>query len=481
MNEVVPIYQSDGPSPLANIEAEAALLGALMIDNRLAESVMTDLLDEHFYEPVHGRIYAMILRVIAQGSIASAVTLRPLFEHDAAMQQLGGVSYLAQLTGSSIVFLGARDFARQITDLAKRRSLLEAIDQMRQEIVRVDDRPVEALVDGLDQALNASLQRTTTTRSATLLSAFDTTMRSIEDEASGTISRGVQIDGWCDFNALTDGLRAGEVTVLAGRPGMGKTAAALAVVTGAARAGHGTLFISLEMTLPELTKRVIADLCFTDKRAPTYDHIKKGNLNAFDRERLAEVRNMIENWPLRLTDPARLKIGNVAMQIRRYARLMAAAGQKLELVVIDYLGLVKADDSRAKRYEAVGEISRTVKEIAKECGVSIIILAQLNRECEKREDKRPMLSDLRDAGDIEQDADNVLFLFREQYYLEQIEPDIADMKRRPSWEIDMAAARDRLELIAAKVRSGKTGRRISYFFGDHQAIRGSDFYERGHQ
>jgi replicative DNA helicase len=464
--------------PLANIDAEAALLSAMMQDNRIAEQVQIDLVEEHFFEPVHQRIYAAILRMIAQGGLATPVTLRPLFEIDPAMKALGGPSYLAQLVGNSAVIIGARDFARQITDLAKRRNLLVELEQMRENIINVDGRPIEALVEGMDSVLNSTLQKSSSTRSLSIAQAFDSTIKSIEAEAKGETSKGVQIAGLNDWNALTGGMRKGELLILGARPGMGKTAVSLAVAIGAARAGHGTLFISIEMTSEELTKRAIADLCFTDHQAPTYDHIKSGNFNAFDRERLSKIREEIDKWPLELYDPSRLKIGSIAMQIRRYQRKMIARGQSLEFIVIDYLGLVKADDARTKRYEAVGEISRTMKEIAKECGVSIMLLAQLNRECEKREDKHPILSDLRDAGDIEQDADTVIFLYRQQYYLEQTEPE-RGAKGRAEWDIEMSACRDKIELIAAKRRNGKTGKRTCQFFGAHQAVRGSDYYERG--
>jgi replicative DNA helicase len=161
------------------------------------------------------------------------------------------------------------------------------------------------------------------------------------------------------------------------------------------------------------------------------------------------------------------------MEIRRQRRKLAMQERSLDLVIVDYLGLIKGDP-KAKRFEEVGEISRTLKQIAKECDVALVVLAQLNRECEKREDKRPMLSDLRDAGDIEQDADHVMFVYRDEYYLERSEPDPSD-KKRQDWEISMGHARDRLEIILAKARNGRVGKRTCYFFGKHQAVRPSGY------
>jgi replicative DNA helicase len=272
-------------------------------------------------------------------------------------------------------------------------------------------------------------------------------------------------------------MRAGEVTILAGRPSMGKTAVALSVLLGAGQAGAGALFISLEMSRQELMKRAITDLIFAHGESASFDSVQKGKFTAFDQTRLREARQAIDNWPIIITDPSALRIGRLAMMIRRYQRRMAARGQELKLVVIDYLGLIQSDNRKASRYEQVAEVSRTIKRVAKECGVHILVLSQLSRAVEQREDKHPMLSDLRDAGDIEQDADNVVFVYREQYYLERAEPDPADIRKRPDWETQMDAARDRVELICAKRRNGRIGSRKCFFFGSHQAVRGSRFYQ----
>jgi replicative DNA helicase len=272
-------------------------------------------------------------------------------------------------------------------------------------------------------------------------------------------------------------MRAGEVTILAGRPSMGKTALSLAVLLGAGQAGAGSLFISLEMKKKELMKRVITDLIYKHGESASFEQVKSGKFNEFDRGRIADARKAIDSWPVQIYDPPTLRIGRLAMTIRRYQRRMAGKGQHLKVVIIDYLGLIHPDNAKASRYEQVALISRTVKQIANECGVHIVVLSQLNRQVEQREDKRPVLSDLRDAGDIEQDADNVVFVYREQYYLERSEPDPSDLKKRPGWETSMDAARDRVELICAKRRNGGVGKRTCWYFASHQAVRGSRFYQ----
>lgn len=474
MNVAARMAPPEYPDALVNFEAEAAFLGALMIENGFVDQAAERVAVEDFFTPFHARLFQTILSEVASGRAASPPLLRNHFTGDPEFDDLGGPAYLAHLTGSSAAIIGVWDFARQIADLAKRRRLLDEMRALQSDVVTLTDNPVEGLVDRIDGALSNALQRNQTTRSLTVAQAFDRTLQAIEDEAAGIGPQGIRIDGLDDFNQLTGDLRRGEVMILGGRPSMGKTATALGITLGAARGGFGTLFISLEMRVEELMARAITDLIFEYGNSLSFNHVRRGRFGAFDRQRIADARQTIDAWPLVITDPSTLTIGRLAMMIRRYQRQMTARGQRLDLVVIDYLGLIRGNDRKAKRYEEVGEISRILKQVAKECDVALIVLAQLNRECEKREDKRPQLSDLRDAGDIEQDADVVMFVYREEYYLERAEPDAFD-KKRDAWEQAMGAARDRIELIAAKVRQGRVGKRLCYFFGAHQAVRGSSF------
>ena len=483
---------NDQPNPiaaLAAVEAEAALLGAIMIDNRILDRVADIVVASDFAEPVHERVFALISHEVNAGRLASPVTLRPYVESDPGIANLGGTHYLAQLTGSGAGMIGAVDFARQIQDFAKRRRLYRAMQELLAKLTFVPTtiretldhphEPVEALVEHMDAALAEALQQAETAKSFTGAQAWDLAMAEIEAEAAGQIAPGLAVAGLDDWNHLTGNLRRGEVAIVAGRPSMGKTALALSTALASARAGWGTLFISLEMSAVELMKRAISDLIFDYGRSASFDNVKRGRFTAFDRQNVASARAQIASWPLRLRQDAGLKVGRLAMMIRRYKREMTAKGQRLDIVFIDYLGLIRADGNKVKRYEEVSEVSRTIKQIARELDVAIVLLAQLNREVERREDKRPQLADLRDSGEIEQDADVVLFVYRESYYLERNEPD-PDDKKRVDWEIAMGNARDRVELIAAKVRNGRIGKRNCYYFAEHQAVRGSDFFSGGH-
>jgi replicative DNA helicase len=460
---------------IANVEEEAALLGALLHERSLIDPVADLVGVSDFVEPLHSRIYEAILKLHSEDKTPSPVSLKGLLADDPGLQEVGGPAYLVTIMGTSGAnVIGARDFARDIADLAKRRRLIEGLVDVISD-ARSQSVPVDKLVDAADGALTKALQKNSQVATVSIAQAFDATMRAIDDEAAGKGPQGIKIDGLEDFNQLTGEMRRGELLYLGGRPSMGKSALAMRLALGAAANGHGVALISLEMTTDELTKRAMSDLVFEyGESCPTFEQIRRGNLGPQFRGMLTEARDKIASWPLLITDPPTLNIGRLAMEIRRQRRRLMLAGQTLDFVIVDYLGLIKGNDARAKRYEEVGEISRMLKQIAKECDVAMVVLAQLNRECEKREDKRPMLSDLRDAGDIEQDADHVMFVYREEYYLERSEPEPHD-KKRDAWEISMGHARDRMELILAKSRNGKVGKRVCYFFGTHQAVRPSGY------
>jgi replicative DNA helicase len=459
---------------LTNIDEESALLGAMMTVASIIDPVADLVSIDDFAEPLHGRIFAAILKLHSDGKTANVITLRPYFDDDPSMKEVGGSGYLIKISSrSGVEAIGARDFARDIADLAKRRRLIDGLVEVMAD-ARSAEKPIDKIVDAADTALTQALQRTHTVATVSIAQAFDSTLQAIEDEANGLGPQGIKVAGLQDFNDLTCDIRRGELLYLGGRPSMGKTALAMRIGLGAAENGHGTALFSLEMRASELTTRAMADLVFEyGESCPTFEQIRRGKIGPEYRRMLLDAREKIAAWPFLITDPPTLNIGRLAMEIRRQRRKLALHGKSLDLVIVDYLGLLKGDP-KVKRYEEVGEISRTLKQIAKECDVAMVVLAQLNRECERRDDKRPMLSDLRDAGDIEQDADHVMFVYRDEYYLERSEPERHD-KKREEWEIAMGHARDKLELILAKSRNGKVGKRICHFFGAHQAVRQSGY------
>ncbi len=463
-----------------NVEAEAALLGALMIDNRLTDGVGA-LEEAHFYDPLHGRIFAAIVRFVRGGGKATPVTLRPLFDADPGMIELGGVSYLASLTGSGAGLIGARQFAAQIVDLARLRAIAEAGQAIAARALDTSEEvSPEARLEEAEALLSELASfRNSTAAPVSFGSAIAMAAAAVRDVSEGKRTLGVKVEGLPEWNeAVGGGVPAGDLVYLAGRPSMGKTVLALRVARGAARAGHGVLFISREMKVLPIAMRMLADLMFEAGSPLTMDDLKHGRASKADFRLMAELGADADTLPLVFEEPATLNVGSIAPMIRRHARAMEKRGQKLELVVIDYVGLLDPAKGRGNREQEISDISRALKAAALSTSVGIVALSQLSRAVEQREDKRPQLSDLRDSGSLEADADAVIFVYRAQYYLERAEPPAGD-NRRSQWEMDLEAARDRLSMISAKVRQGSIGTRQCWYFGEHQAVRSDALYRDG--
>jgi replicative DNA helicase len=365
-----------------------------------------------------------------------------------------------------------------LADLSRRRHLTRALVEVREDIADTG-LPLDQSAAAIEMALSAALFSTTAREAVGIADAWNEAIAHARAVGAGDVDRGARIARLLEWNDLTGGMSPGELILLGGRPGMGKTAVSLAVARCAAEAGHGVLFVSREMSVAQLMPRLIADMLFEAGSSATFDDVRSGRLSEQDLVRAAEIGARIASWPLMFEEPPRLNVSRVQSLIRKHQRRMAATGTKLVLVVIDYLGLLEPPQKRSNREQEMGDTSRELKIAAKATGTTILALAQLNRAVEQRDDKRPHLADLRDSGSLEQDADTVVFAYRAEYYLRQAEPDPADMKKRQAWEVEMGAATNRLELHAAKVRQGPTQRRKLHFFAGRQAVRSDDFYRTG--
>jgi replicative DNA helicase len=336
------------------------------------------------------------------------------------------------------------------------------------------DITIAGIVDEADAALVAAVERREATPQISAGDGMQAVLARIEAIQRGEVPAGV-MTGINDIDALLGGFEPGQLVILAGRPGMGKTAVAGSIATGCAKAGAGTLFISLEMSTGELSARMLADAAFNGTRGIDFGRIIGATVSCDEMRELARLTTDHADLPLTIVDVGSMTVSRLALGIRRHKRRFAARGHDLKLVVIDYLQLLRTDEKHRSVYEAVSEISRALKGLAKDCGVTILALAQLNRGVEGREDKRPGLSDIRDSGQIEQDADAVLFLHREEYYLARNKPKKAD--QLDAWEQACADAAGRIDFILAKRRNGPAGlSRRGYFFSHYQAVRGSDLY-----
>jgi len=451
-------------SPVANLAAESALLSAMMQVNNKIDDVADIVSESDFFDPTLGEIFSVLVREHNLGRSANPVTIRPYFDGHPGLADYGGVSYLAELTASPVSMLGIRDFALQVRELSERRAMIFALTEAldRAHDLNASNTEIAALADAAvsDKSDEAGVVE----KSAS--ACMDEVLEIIGKQEQGVRSTVIPT-----MDRLLGDLRPKQLVILAGRPGMGKTATALSYALGAAQGGHGVLFASLEMSGFELAARMAADMCFDGDRGVAYSTIRDGTANLDIARKLKRAKDELQDIPFQIIDAARLTVSSLNRRVKRWKRRMAARGEKLELVMVDYLQLMSPDGKGKSHYEVVSEVSRGLKAIAKEHDVAVVALAQLSREVEKRPDKRPQLSDLRDSGQIEQDADAVMFLVRDEYYLRQSEPDAGSIEYI-KWESTLREAAGKIDFICAKVRHGVTGVGTGQFHGAYQAVRG---------
>lgn len=448
--------------PLISFDAEQQLVAELLFTNGLIDRATETLSADDFAEPVHGRIFAAMARQDALGKPSNAITLKSYFEGDEGFEALGGPGYMARLSGIASGH-GALDLARMVADLASRRTMRTGLAEAMAACADVNTPPAEvaSMADAAlaSRAEDSIAQPTGAESLAALLDSMGKPVR-------GTLCNVIP-----SLDTLLGPMRPKQLVIGAGRPGMGKTAMALSYSIGASMSGHGVLYVSLEMSAPELAARMAADICFNGEKGVPFSAIRDGDLNDWQKREVAKAASMMEGYPFQIVDAGGLAMGRLNSLVRRHKRRMAAKGHSLDLVVIDYLQLLSPDAKGRSNYEAVSEVSRGLKAMAKDHDVAVFALAQLSRTVETRPDKRPQLSDLRDSGQIEQDADAVLFLLREEYYLRQAEPEQMSPDRA-QWEALMAEAQNKIEFIIAKRRNGVTGKAEGAFYGAYQAVRG---------
>jgi replicative DNA helicase len=466
--EPQPVATISAIDPVAlpsNLEAEQALIGALLIDNRLAEDIQLFLKPAHFYENLHSRVYEAILKTIDRGLLATPVTLKPLFEKDPAMIQMGGWAYLAQLSANTPALIGARDFARQIYDLALLRELVRVGRGMVEQAMEpsIDIEP-QALIQDAEIALYKVAEQGEVAGSvkdfadaaASAVAAIDKAVKA-GGRLSGTTT------GLNGFDDRMGGLNRSDLIILAGRPGMGKTALATNIAFSAAErlkmdredglpedqsTGAAVVFFSLEMSADQLAARILAE-----QSGISSDAMRKGRLTTEQFREISRAARKLESLPLYIDDTPGLTIAALRTRARRLKRQ-----KKIGFIVVDYLQLLTGSgrNGQENRVQELSEITRGLKTLAKELDVPVMALSQLSRAVESREDKRPQLSDLRESGSIEQDADIVMFVFREEYYHAQKMPE-EGTDAFEKWKAKGERIRGHAEAMIAKQRHGATG------------------------
>ncbi|WP_207478471.1 replicative DNA helicase [Arenibaculum pallidiluteum] len=460
-----------------NTEAEQGLLGAILTNNKAYERVAEFLKAEHFYDPLHQRVFAAVESLISQGRVADPVTLKGFFEKDPDLGGVGGAAYLAELAAQVVSVINAEHYGRVIHDLFLRRRLIDIGEETVNEAY---DQKVDA--DGVSQIEQAEQKLFELASLGDVKGGFVSFSDSLKlaiDSAAAAYKRDSAITGvttgLIDMDRKLGGLHRSDLLILAGRPSMGKTSLAVNMAFNAAKAwldtggkeGAGVAFYSLEMSAEQLANRILAD----EARVPS-EKIRRGDLKNEDFQRFAEAAQRVGRCPFYIDDTPALSINAVRTRSRRLAR---SAPSGLGLIVVDYLQLLRGSSSSSEnRVQEISEITRGLKAIAKELNVPVLALSQLSRAVEQREDKRPLLSDLRESGSIEQDADVVMFVFREPYYLERSEParrpDESDDKfndRYQRWQQRCEEVHATAEVIIAKQRHGPIGTVRLHFEGEY--------------
>lgn len=454
MNVVSFPNQSSRPMPV-NVELEQAVLGALIMDNSVFQAVSSILKAEHFHEPIHSRVFEVASELIIAGKVASPLTLKTfLGDHD-----LGGVTvpqYLARLAAASSGAGSVRDYAEFVRDLAARRSMISVASDL---IEKAHDLPVSV------SAASVISDATTELMAITSGEGAQDTLRDPGQSASLLIDRAIGMrdktvadrgvtTGIPSLDKDTGGFQPGTLWIVGARPGMGKTVFATSTAIKSARSGVGSLIFSLEVPETQIMARILADLAYEPNRPLPFGAVIRGiDLSDQDLHRLTLAQRELARLPIRIDVASRLTVAQIVMRVRGVKKRMAEHGIRLGVVFLDYLKMIQASDRyRGNRVYEVGEISGALKQLAKDEDLCVVLLAQLNRALEGRDDKRPSLADLRESGDLEADADVVNFIHREAYFIErsakfkQGDPDAYEALRM---------AQNRMELVLGKNRAGE--------------------------
>jgi replicative DNA helicase len=468
-----PLFGLSHRLPPSNLQAEQALLGALLANNKAYERVSEFLAPEHFADPIHGRIYQAIQRRVEAGQLADAVTLKAEFEHAGILEEVGGTAYLTQLLTAMVGIINAGDYGRAVHDAWLRRQLIDVGETVVNNAFGADaelDAPQQ--IEAAEQAL---FQLATEGGSTGGFVAFERALTEAILGAERAFRKPGGVSGLTtglrDLDTKMGGLHPSDLVILAGRPGMGKTALATKIAFGAAKAlqaegraadpngmpKSSVAIFSLEMSAEQLATRLLSE-----EARISGDRIRRGDIGQKDFDKFVQVSREIAALPIQIDDTPAITMSALRTRCRRLKRTKGLA-----LVVVDYLQLMRpaAGTRPENRVLEISMITQGLKALAKEMEVPVIALSQLSRQVENREDKRPQLADLRESGSIEQDADAVMFVYRDEYYLEQKMPKEVGFEgsaekfnaAMEDWQQRMSKAHNRADLIIAKQRHGPTG------------------------
>ncbi len=438
-----------------NIEAEQTVLGSILANNEIFDEI-TDQLDEsYFFDPIHKKIYKIISNLISKGLLANPVTIKNFFNSKEELVEIGGIDYLLKLTKVSTTKNQIKYYSQLLSDLYIRRQLINISEETLEESKNKDlDISGTNILENTERKLFEIAERGEFQRSFV---TFKDALKETIDMATAAYKNDQGIvgvpSGLTDLDDRLGGLHKQDLIIIAGRPSMGKTALATNIAFNASlnikknNLKTSVAFFSLEMSSEQLSTRILAE----QSRVKSND-IRRGKINQDDFERFIEASKNLEMLPLHIDDTPAITISALSNRARRLKRK-----EGLDLIVIDYIQLMKSSGYRNEgRVLEIAEITQGLKALAKELDVPVLALSQLSRQVEQREDKKPQLSDLRESGSIEQDADVVMFVFREQYYLEKQEPKPGTAEH-VEWQEKMSQIHNEAEIIIGKQRHGPTG------------------------
>jgi replicative DNA helicase len=444
-----------------DIDVEQALLGAILADNRAMERVSAFIKSENFYDPLHARIFDTMSQMIERGGVVvTPLTLHATMKSDPGVIETGGQAYFDALRSAAPAIPNVRDYANILADLAVRRSLI----RIGEDIVNTAyDAPTEkSSKEQIGEAEKALYAVAETNKYGEGALDFHEAMRKTVESATAAASRGGRISGvtsgFTEIDSLLGGLQPSDLLILAGRPGMGKTALGTNMAFHAAQqyvrdleagaeypSGSPVLFFSLEMAAQQLSARILSERTEIEMWK-----IRNGKLTDSEWEKFVLTTQELSTLPLYIDDSGGISIAQIAARSRRMKR-----EKNIGLIIIDYLQLVEPSRRHENRVQEITEVTKGLKTLAKELNVPVLALSQLSRGVDARDDKRPVLSDLRESGSIEQDADVVMFVFREEYYLKSREPD-AGTPDHAKWMEKLDRATNKAEVLIEKHRHGAT-------------------------
>ena len=437
-----------------NIEAEQAVIGSILVSNDIFDDVSFIIDNKKFYDPVHQKIFAAIENLISKGMLANPITLKNYFENDNSLAELEGHEYLVKLTKFSTTIRQAIEYSKIVYDMHIRRELIKISETMTENASnKILDLPGNKIIEDSERLLFDLAEKGSLNTS---FIKFDQALNYTIEMASNAYKNEEGIvgvpTGLTDLDDRLGGMHNSDLLIIAGRPSMGKTALATNIAFHAAKKlqEKGTkssiAFFSLEMSSEQLSTRILAE----QSRIKSND-IRRGRISEEQFDKFIETSKNISELPLYIDETPAISIAAMSNRARRIKRLYG-----LDLVVVDYIQLMSASNTRDGRVQEISEITKGLKALAKELSVPVLALSQLSRAVEQRDDKKPQLSDLRESGSIEQDADVVMFVYREAYYLERKEPRPATVDHA-EWQAKMNEVSNLAEIIIGKQRHGPTG------------------------